>query len=145
MLTPKHYSYMWMSDISSQRNYDVAVKASDLTDNILEPGCRDLLHFSQKSISEVGHRCWAIRLESQYSTSTQSCWMGVRSGISASRSSSLTPNWEKPLLCWLCVRRHCYVEITQDLLQTVATKSEARYCLKYHLCVVSIAGTKGAR
>ncbi len=51
-----------------------------------EPGCRDLLPFVHKSISEVGHWRWAIRPRSFRpccSSSSQRCWMRFRSGICA--------------------------------------------------------------
>lgn len=51
----------------------------------LEPGCGDIFPFSHKSLSNVWH--WCVWL-----SSSQRCWMWLRSGICARPSSSSTPN-----------------------------------------------------
>ena len=58
----KHFSYDKNSILSKVRCYSSIdiITVSSLLGKLLEPACRSLLQFSLKSISEVGHCCWAI-------------------------------------------------------------------------------------
>ena len=97
---------------------------------MMEHCCRDLLPFSHKNISEVGHWCWAIRPRSYYN-SLQRCLMRLRSGLCAGQSNSSTPistNHFCMDLAWCA--GNCHVETGKGLLQTVATKMEAHNCLE---------------
>ncbi len=57
---------------------------------ILEPGCRDMLPFSHKSINEFQHCFWVMRP----GLFQFSCWLGLRSGLCAVQSNSSMPNSE---------------------------------------------------
>ncbi len=98
--------------------------------------CRDLLLFSHNTISEVQHWCWWSNLAHNWcSSSSQRCWIRLRSGLSADQSSSCAPNWENHFLMeLLCARDHCHVDRGNRQTQTVDTKLE-EHSLKYHCSV----------
>lgn len=52
----------------------------------LDACCRDLLPLSPKNVTEVGHRCWAMRpgFLSEQSIHPKKCWRGLRSVLHAS-------------------------------------------------------------
>lgn len=55
--------------------------------HILDPGCRDLVPLSSKSLGEVVHCCWVIRPGFQFVF--QFIPKGFRSGLCAGQSNSL--------------------------------------------------------
>ena len=76
-----------------------AIKASyvEIITRVLEPGCRDFLTFSHKSISEVECWCLPIRPHWQFNPPWR-CWMRLSSVICAGQSSVFTQNSKKRLL-----------------------------------------------
>ena len=82
---------------------------------------------SATSISEVGQLGLACSL---HSNSSQSCSMGLRSGLCPCQSSSSTPISTNHF-CMDLALGHCHAETGKGLPQTVATKLEAQNCLEY--------------
>ena len=94
---------------------------------MLEHCCGDLLPFSHKSISEVGHWCWGDQ-----------AWLavgipihpkGVRwgSGQSSVQASQVLPHRSRqtiPVWTSLCARGYCHAETGKGLPQTVPTTLE---------------------
>ena len=101
---------------------------------MLEHCCGDLLPFSRKSISEVGHGCRAIRPGSQ---STFQFMPKVFDGVEVKALCRpvkfFHTDLNKPFPYGpLCARGHCHAETGKGLPQTVATKLEAQNCLECH-------------
>ncbi len=109
------WTHMWLFNISFQTDGHqwAAITSSTLLVSGFQSGWRDLLPFRHKSTSEVRHRCWCSGLaHSRRSNSSQTCLIGLRSGLCAGQSSSSTLlNWENHFFMELhCVQVYCHVE-----------------------------------
>jgi hypothetical protein len=91
-LIPKSWPLLWSwSPLCCYNSLHSSGEGFPLNVGTLLQG--DLLPFSHKCISEVGHWCWAIRpgSQSQCFNSSQRCLMGLRSGMCAGQLSSYEP------------------------------------------------------
>ncbi len=91
-LTPKQCSLMCCSNRLHSSGFSLSTRC--WTEGICS-------HSDIRSVSEVQHWYWVIWSPAQFMfqfSSSQRCWMGLRSGLYADQSSSSTPNWEKPFL-----------------------------------------------
>ena len=87
---------------------------------LYRPGCRNSVPFQPQE----HHNTDAWLLVSSVPLHPKCCWTGSRSvKLSAIENISLTE---------LCAKGHCCVETGKGQTQTVETKLETRYCLKYH-------------
>ncbi len=108
--------------------------------HILEPGRRDLLPFSHKSICEVRHWCWAIRPGSFQFIPKVFDGVEVRALCRPVKFFHNQTGKKISLQTWLCAQGHFCVETEKGLPRTVATKLEAHYCLKYYILYFDIHG-----
>ena len=80
--------------------------------------------------SHTGVGCWVLA-QSQHSSSSQKCWVGLRSWLRAGQSRSFTPSWDK----------HCFMDLFFELLRhkncchkdVIARLSRILFFSKIHL------------
>ena len=115
---------------------------------MLEHCCGDLLPFSHRSISEVGHWCWAIR------PGSQSAFQFIPKVFDGVEVRALCRpvkffHTDKPFLYGLRLvhEGHCHAETGKVLPQTVVTNLETKKSSRMSLYAVALrspsTGTKG--